>query len=142
MFSERAGQCAVRLEYGHPAGREKTTVRQNSDGTFEADPGEKITFTIRRTSPPCVAGFSPDGWQSCGPVTEPNRMTETKTCTAPSLLGSRCTMAISVSFTPDVKDDGDKYEIAITGSAGGDQPSADEFIPPPTINGEVFKFHV
>lgn len=117
-------------------------MRQNSDGTFEVDPGEKITFTVARTSPPCVAGFAPDGWQSCETVIEPDGATEIKTCTAPSADGARCTMTISVSFTPDVKGNSDKYEVSITGSAGGDQPSADEFIPPPTMNGEVFKFHV
>ena len=117
-------------------------MRQNPDGTFEADPGEKITFTVTRTSPPCVAGFAPEGWQSCGNVTEPDGATELKTCTAPTAAGARCTMAISVSFTPDVKDATDKYKVSIRGSAGGDEPNPDEFIPPPTINGEVYKFHV
>jgi hypothetical protein len=119
-----------------------TIMRQNADGTFEADPGEKITFTVRRTAPPCVAGFAPDGWKASGPVNEPDGATEVKTCTAPTTEGARCTMSISVSFTPDVKDAADKYAVSIEGSGGGDQPSPDTFSPPPAINGEVFKFHV
>jgi len=116
-------------------------MKQNSDGTFEADPGEKITFKVTRTAAPCVAGFAPDGWKRCGAVEEPDGATEIKTCTAPTTEGARCTMSISVSFTPDVRDDADKYEVSIEGS-GGDRPSPDSFSPPPTINGQVYKFHV
>ena len=116
-------------------------MRQNSDGTFEADPGENIKFTVTRKVAPCVAGFSGEGWKSCGPVTEPDAKTEVKVCTAPMSVGNRCAMSISVSFTPEPTT-GDEYRVTVEGSAGGDHPSPDVFTAPPNINGEVFKFHV
>jgi hypothetical protein len=115
-------------------------MRSNDDGTFEADPGEQITFTVTRTNPPCVAGFAGDGWQSCGPVTQPAAAKEVKTCTAPGAVGARCTMSISVSFTPEPQGASDEYVVVIAGGNGGS--AKDFFPPPPNINGEVYKFHV
>ena len=115
-------------------------MRPNADGTFEADPGEKITFMVSRTSPPCVASFHPDGWQSCGPVTAPGSKTEVQTCVAPSVLNSRSTLSLVVSFTPNVQGDDDQYTVVITGQSG--EPEIDTFSPPPDVNSQVYKFHV
>lgn len=115
-------------------------MRSNDDGTFDADPGEQITFTVSRANPPCVASFVPDGWKSCGAVTEPSSAKEVKSCVAPAKVGSRCTMSLSVSFTPNVQGDGDQYTVVITGGNGGS--ATDTFSPPPDVNGQVYKFHV
>jgi hypothetical protein len=119
-------------------------MKLNNDGpnagTFEVDPNEKITFTVQRKYAPCVAGFAGDGWQVDGPVTEPGEVTEVKTCTAPATSGGRCTMSISVSFTPKPAGDDDMYIVIIAGTSG--EPATDVFFPPPNINGEVYQFHV
>lgn len=111
-------------------------MRSNDTGTFEADPGETIRFEVRRPSPPCVADFADDGWASSSDVSEPDSTTEVKTCVAPTTIGARCSMAITVSFSPDVNGDNDVYTVIFGGNI------QDEFNPPPKINGNVYKFHV
>jgi len=112
----------------------------NDDGTFTVAANEQITFTVQRKVAPCVAGFSGDGWQNQSPVSEPGQLTEVKTCTAPAAPGARCTMSISVSFTPQPAGSDDSYLIIIAGTTG--EPTTDSFFPPPNINGEVYQFHV
>lgn len=107
-------------------------MRRNTNGTFEADPGETIKFTVARKVAPCVASFSGEGWKSCGPVMKPEVETEVKVCTAPFVDGSRCTMSISISFTPEPTV-GDEYRITVEGNAGGDQPDPDIFTAPPNM---------
>jgi len=115
-------------------------MRTNDDGTFEVDPSETITFTVTRTKPPCVADFAPDGWDSDAPVTEPDLSEEVKSCVAPKTLGVRCTLTLTVSFTPDSQGDSDGYVVDIRGANGGS--AKDLFDAPPNINGAVYKFHV
>lgn len=114
-------------------------MRPNNDGTFEADPGEQIRFTVKRTNPPCNASFSSAGWSNCGPVTEPDTSTKTQACTAPTAVCSQCSMTITVSFIPS-GGVGDQYTVTITGGNGGS--ATDTFSPPPNVNGQKYKFHV
>ena len=106
------------------------------DGTFDVQPRESINFEVRRPSPPCVADFSPEGWASASGVSEPDSTSEAEACMAPEVSGSRCVMAITVSFSPDVKDEDDNYTVTINGMV------IDVFNPPTKINGNVYKFHV
>ena len=114
-------------------------MRLNANATFEVDPGEQITFEVRRTGPPCVAGFEGEGWDSCGPVSEPDESTKAKMCKAKSVVCNNSAMAITVTFSPNVEDD-DQYTVTITGESG--EPFTDFFFPPPKINGKVYNFHV
>jgi hypothetical protein len=118
-------------------------MRLNSNGTFEADPGEKITFTVTRKNSPCLAGFDPRGWEKCDEETAPDDRTRIKSCTAKKTVSSNSSMTIAVDFKKDEKgayDPEDEYNVNIKGETGKavDVP----FSPPPVINAETFKFHV
>jgi hypothetical protein len=118
-------------------------MKQRTDGDFDVAPGEKITITVQRDSPPCVATFAPAKGCLCGSVLQPEPRTMAKTCSAPPAVGVQWDQTIIFGFptNPAGGAPNTHYLVTIQGDAGG-PPVPDDVNAPPDPRDRTYTFHV
>jgi len=97
-------------------------VKENPDGTYSVSPGEKITTTVTRTKPPCMAIFSKLNGAIWDPEVDPNPQTRVRTFKSPQNVGAQCDFTLLVDFVGNGTDT-DQYIVVVKGETG--DPSAD-----------------
>ena len=97
-------------------------MKENPDGTYNVSPREKITTTVTRTKPPCVAIFSKLVGAIWDSEVDPNPRTRVRTFTSPANVGAECSFTLTVDFVGDGSGT-DQYTVVVNGETG--DPSAD-----------------
>jgi len=116
-------------------------MRLRPDGDFGVTPSEKIRVKNEKAVAPYAAAFSDLIHSSWDSVVHPNALTEIRTFTAPSTVGSMATFGIFFDFIPDAQGNHaptDQYTVTISGQTGAPVPPDQVFPPPPAHRSYAF----
>lgn len=97
-------------------------MKENPDGTYSVSPGEKITTTVTRTKPPCMAIFSKLNGANWDPEVDPSPQTRVRTFKSPVPVGAQSDFTLVLDFVGDSSDI-DQYIVVVKGETG--DPSTD-----------------